>query len=312
MIVLSTSLPGWDADHLSGTPVVLPPEGGWKEESRKDILSTATAYVSLLSERIDRQFFEQAPQLRVVANYAVGYNNIDVDEATRRGIWVANTPDVLTEATADLTFALMLAVARKVGEGERLLRTGRWTGWAPDLLLGASLYGQSLGLIGYGRIGRAVAKRAQGFSMTVMHTTSTESSDDGWVPMNELLRRADFVSLHCPLNEKTRGLLGKKELAVMKQSAFVINTARGECIDESALSLALQNGEIAGAALDVFDGEPRIAPELLKAPNTVLLPHLGSATGAAREGMTRMCMSAIKGVLQGERPNNLVNGDLLL
>jgi glyoxylate reductase len=221
---------------------------------------------------------------------------------------VSNTPDVLTEATADFTWALLLAVARRLGEGERLVRAGQWRGWTPELLLGTELGGRTLGIVGLGRIGRAVARRAAGFGMRVIASGRAGGSDGdvARVPLPELLAQADVVSLHCPLTPATRGLIDAAALARMKPGAILLNTARGACVDDGALAAALERGHLGGAGLDVFVDEPRIDPRLLAAPRIVLAPHLGSATTTARVRMAELCISAVRDVLSGVVPPNQV------
>jgi glyoxylate reductase len=233
----------------------------------------------------------------------VGVDNIDLAAARRRGVAVTNTPDVLTEATADVTFALLLAAARRLGEGERLVRAGEWRGWEPGQLLGAEVHGRTLGIIGMGRIGRAVARRAEGFAMRVLHHTPRAP---GSVPLGDLLAESDFISIHCRLDASTRGLIGARELSLMKPGAILVNTARGAIVDEEALAAALTEGRLAGAGLDVYSDEPNVPPALLAAPRAVLLPHLGSATHAARARMAELCASGVREVLAGRRPHNLV------
>lgn len=253
-------------------------------------------------DRIDKEVLEAAPRLRIVANHAVGYDNVDVPACTARGVWVTNTPDVLTDATADLTWALILALARRLREGERMLRAGEFRGWAPTMLLGRDLRGRTLGILGYGRIGRAVARRAEGFGMRVLFT-----SGGGGVPFDELLEQSDVLSIHCPLNAKTRRLIGAAELLRMKRGAILVNTARGPIVDEAALVAALEGGHLGGAALDVFENEPAVHPGLLRRDDVVLLPHLGSATHQTRESMARIALEQIERVLRGERPTTPVN-----
>jgi glyoxylate reductase len=238
------------------------------------------------------------PHLKAVANYAVGTDNIDLDAATARGIPVGNTPDVLTETTAELAFALMLAVARRIVEADAYVRAGRWGPWLPDLLLGHDLHASTLGIVGFGRIGRAVARRAEGFGMTVIHG----------IPLEELLERSDFVSLHAPLTPETRGLIGAAELERMKPSAILINTARGPLVDTNALADALRGGAIAGAGLDVTDPEPLPADHpLLNAPNLVVAPHIGSASHRTRESMADMAVDNLLAALAGERMPHCAN-----
>jgi glyoxylate reductase len=267
----------------------------------------ADGLICLLRDRIDDAFLARAPRLRVVANYAVGLDNIDLTACVRRGVAVTNTPDVLTDATADLTFALILAVARRLSEAEALLRSGRWGSFEPNLLLGTQLSGRTLGIVGAGRIGGAVARRAAGFGMAVIYTSRrSDIAGARRVSLDELLDESDFVSLHCPLTPETRGLIGAAQLRRMKPTAFLINTARGPICDEEAVAAALAAGTIAGAGLDVFTDEPRVSPALLAAPNAVLLPHVGSATRDARSRMAELCAIGVREVLAGRRPPNLV------
>ncbi len=263
--------------------------------TREELLeaaSQADALVVTLTERVDADVLDRAPRLKVVAVYAVGYDNVDVTAATRRGIVVTNTPDVLTETTADLAWALILAVMRRIPEADRLVREGRWEGWAPAQLLGADVFGKTLGIMGMGRIGRAVARRAAGF---------------GYLPLTHVLQRADIVTIHTPLTDTTRGLIGKAELAVMRRSAYLINTARGAVVDEAALAEALEQGRLAGAGLDVYQHEPHVHPRLLALPNTVLLPHIGSATTETRVKMGLMVADNITAVLEGRKAPHRVN-----
>jgi glyoxylate reductase len=272
-------------------------------------LASADALVCLLLDRIDAAVLAYAPRLRVVANCAVGYDNVDLAAATAAGVCVTNTPDVLTEATAELAFTLILACARRLGEGERLVRSGAWTGWALDQLLGIQLLGKTLGIIGYGRIGRALARRAIGFGMRVVYADPLAAAgpDPGAVPVNEVFATADAISLHCPLTPETRHLVNAERLALMKPTAVLVNTARGGCIDEPALIDALHRGRLFGAALDVYAREPEVSPELLACPRLVLAPHIGSATTEARTAMAQLCADAVIAVLRGHRPGNLVN-----
>ena len=277
-------------------------------------VADADGLICLLSDRIDAALLERAPRLRVVANHAVGFDNVDVAAATRRGVVVCNTPDVLTEATADLTFALLLAAARRLPEGEAMVREGHWVGWSPTMLLGADLSGKTLGLIGFGRIGQAVARRARGFDLRVVYAARSRVAEARERELgatrrelDQLLEESDFVSLHCPLTAETRGLLGAARIARMKPTAFLINTARGACVDEDALAAALERGHLAGAALDVFSAEPDVPASLRRAPRTLLLPHLGSATLGARARMAELCARGVAAVLAGERPPNVVN-----
>jgi len=256
------------------------------------------ALLSMVTDTIDRAVIEAGQDLRIIANAAVGYNNIDVAAARERGIIVTNTPDVLTDATADLTLALILAVTRRLGEGERMVRRGDWKGWAFDQLLGMQLRGRQLGIVGFGRIGRAVAERAAAFGMTIAHTSRSAAG----LPLDRLLSTSDIVSLHVPLTPETRHLIGQPELARMKRSAYLINTTRGPVVDEAALAWALKNRLIAGAALDVYEREPEVHPDLLPFENVVLAPHLGSATTETRTAMADLAAANAIAVLDGKPP----------
>ena len=272
---------------------------------RDELLSRvhpASALLPTLADRVDRELLDAAPRLRIVANHAVGYDNVDVPACTERGVWVSNTPDVLTDATADLAWALILALARRLREGERLIRSGAFRGWAPTMLLGRELRDRTLGLLGYGRIGRAVARRAEGFGMRVLFTAR-----GGGVPFEELLEHSDVLSIHCPLNAQTRHLIGPSELLRMKRGALLVNTARGPIVDEAARVAALESGHLGGAALDVFENEPAVHPGLMGRDDVVLLPHLGSATQETREKMARIALEQVERVLRGERPTTPVN-----
>lgn len=270
----------------------------------------ADALICLLTDTIDRSVIDAAPSLKVIANVAVGYNNIDIAHARSRGIAVTNTPDVLTESVADFTWALLLAITRRLSEGERLVRRGEWKGWALDLMLGTELRGKQLGLVGLGRIGRAVAARAPAFGMRVAYTSRREIAGAGMnsgldaepMSLDRLLTTSDVVSLHVPLTPETRHLIDRRALARMKRSAYLINTARGPVVDEEALAWALQQHLIAGAALDVYEHEPVIHPGLLGLENALLVPHLGSGTTETRTAMADLAVSNVLAVLDGRPP----------
>ncbi len=253
--------------------------------------------LTLLTEKVDATLIERCPRLRAISNYAVGYDNVDLEAAAARGIPVGNTPDVLTDATADLTFALLLAAARKLPEAIAAVRAGDWVTWEPGLYLGAAVFGATLGIVGLGRIGRAVARRASGFDMNVLHCGRDAQRDE----IEALLERADFITLHVPLTPETHHLIDAAALARMKRSAILINTARGPIVDQAALRDALISGEIAGAALDVTDPEPP-APDdpLFDAPNLIVAPHIGSATRAAREQMAELAVDNLLAGLDGK------------
>jgi glyoxylate reductase len=274
------------------------------------------AVLCLLTDRIDASILEAARGCRVLSNMAVGYNNIDVAAATRLGILVTNTPGVLTEATADLAWTLILSVARRVAEGDREMRAGRFPGWGPLYMLGGDVTGATLGLVGPGRIACAVAARAKGFAMTILYvgrrpSPELEALDGRRVTIDQLLAESDFVSLHVPLSADTRHLIDAHALAKMKPTAYLINTSRGPVVDERALVAALGAGQIAGAGLDVYEDEPSMADGLAACPNTVLLPHLGSATRATRAAMARIAAENLVAVLEGRRPVHLVNPEAL-
>jgi glyoxylate reductase len=280
-------------------------------EERQRGFSQADAVICTLADHIDASLLSYTTKLKIVANYAVGYNNIDLSAAAQRGIIVTNTPDVLTDATADLTWALLLAVARRVGEGDAWIRTGNWTGWSPTQMLGSDITGKTLGIIGMGRIGQAVAQRAAGFRMSILYAgrhavLSPLGLSWTWQPLEAVLTNSDFISLHVPLTDTTRHLIGQPELARMKPTAFLINTSRGPVIDESALLSSLEARTIAGAGLDVYEHEPAISPALCSLPNVILLPHLGSATLQTRVRMGLICLDNIAAALEGRSVPNQV------
>jgi glyoxylate reductase len=276
-------------------------------------LCQADAAIVTLGDRIDAETIHAATRLKILANYAVGHNNIDLAAARQRGLTVTNTPDVLTDATADLTWALLLATARRLVEGDALIRSGRWTGWSPTQLLGADVSGKTLGIIGMGRIGQAVARRAVGFRMPVRYHTrqplATSSLSREWEhrSLRDLLGEADVVTIHVPLTPATQHLIGARELAWMRPTAYLINTARGPIIDEWALADALKLGIIAGAGLDVYEREPAIHSAMAQLKQVVLLPHLGSATLHARVQMGLVCLENIHAVLDGRPAPNHVH-----
>ena len=276
-------------------------------------LCQADAAIVTLGDRIDAETIHAAARLKILANYAVGYNNIDLAAARERGLVVTNTPDVLTDATADLTWALLLATARRVVEGDSLVRSGRWSGWSPTQLLGAEVSGKTLGIIGMGRIGQAVAQRAAGFCMKVRYHTrqslATSSLPREWEhrSLQDILGEADIVTIHVPLSPSTHHLIGAREMAWMRPTAFLINTARGPIIDEGALVNALKTGIIAGAGLDVYEQEPSLHPAMAQLKQVVLLPHLGSATLHARVQMGLVCLENIEAVLDGRPAPNQVH-----
>lgn len=271
------------------------------------------AIVAVLPSRVDAALLETCPRLRLVANVAVGFDNVDVAAATARGVWVTNTPDVLTNATAELAFALVLATARRLGEAERLVRGGEWRGFSPSLLLGRELAGATLGVYGLGRIGAAVARLGGAFGMRCLATSGgsraigERAHGAEIVDRETLLRESDVVSIHCPSTPATRHAFDAAAFAAMKRGALLVNTARGAIVDERALAEALASGHLGGAGLDVFEDEPNVLPALLAAPNAIVLPHVGSATVTARTAMARLAFTDVARVLGGERPLHPVN-----
>jgi len=313
LAVCSAALP-IDIRPILGPDVALhiPPRGSFGRAELAVALRDADALIALLDVTVDAALLDAAPRLRVVANHAVGYDNVEVAAATARGIAVTNTPDVLTDATADFTFALILAAARRLSEGEALARSAAWLGWAPDQLLGQSVANRVIGIIGFGRIGQAVARRAAGFGMKILYASPRDAGVGRAerVELGELLQASDVVTLHCPLTPATRHIIDAEALARMKPTAVLVNTARGPCVDEEALAAALERGTIAAAGLDVFENEPSIHQGLLASRKVVLAPHLGSATLEARGGMARLCAEAVAAVLSGRRPAHLVNPEV--
>jgi len=316
-VVSTSSLPidlaAQVAAALPGAQVSVPTAGHVGIDAIADAeLAAADALICLLLDRIDAAVLDRAPALRVIANCAVGVDNVDVAAASARGIAVTNTPDVLTVATAELAFALMLAAARRICEGDRLVRSRAWSGWALDQLLGVQLAGKQLGIVGFGRIGQALARRALGFEMRVVYADPAiaAAAPARRVSLDELFATSDVVSLHCPLTPETVRLVNAARLGAMKPAAILVNTARGGCIDEPALIEALEAGRICGAALDVYSGEPALDPRLLACPRLTLAPHIGSATTEARTQMAQLCADAVIAMLSGRRPPNLVNPEI--
>jgi len=277
------------------------------------------ALVTLLSDKIDKEVFDAAPNLKIVSQMAVGYDNINVEEATKRGIYVTNTPGVLTETTADFAWALLMAVARRVAEADRYVREGKWkVGWHPMMLLGRDVYGATIGIIGAGRIGSAVARRAKGFNMKILYydvvrnPRMEEETGAKFVDVDTLLKESDFISIHVPLTKETYHMINAEKLKLVKETAYIINTARGPIIDERALYEALKEGRIAGAALDVFEQEPiSMDNPLLKLDNVVFAPHIASASYETRSKMAEMVAENLVAFFEGRIPPNLVNPDVV-
>lgn len=314
-ILVTSKLPGDAADLLRAGHKVDLYEGPLPlpRVQLLEKIRDAEGLLCLLSEPIDAEVLDAAPKLKVIANYAVGTNNIDLKLAKSRGIRVCNTPDVLTETTAELAFALTLAACRRIVEGDAFVREGKFTGWEPELLLGRDVHGATVGVVGMGRIGQAYARRAKACGASILYYNRTRLPGEIETPLGaervelgELLAESDFVSLHCPLTPETTHLISSERLARMKPTAYLINTARGPVVDEAALVAALQNGKLAGAGLDVFEREPQLAEGLATLPNVVLAPHTGSASIKTRTRMAQMCARDILAVLSGNEPANPV------
>jgi glyoxylate reductase len=319
-VFVSRRLPGDAVEQLRAVADV----DEWEEDlppprtTLIEHLREADGAVTLLTERIDADLLAACPRLKVVANMAVGYDNIDVAACTAAGVLATNTPGVLTETTADFAFALLMAAARHVVEGDAFTRAGKWKTWDPTLLLGTDVWGATLGIVGLGQIGAAMARRGRGFGMRVLYATRTRRPDlEAELglehrPLDELLAEADFVSLHVPLTTETHHLIDARRLALMKPTAVLINTARGPVIDQAALAAALRNGRPGYAALDVTEVEP-IPPDdpLLTLPNCIITPHIGSASFATRARMAAMAVENLRAALRGERPPNLINPEVL-
>jgi glyoxylate reductase len=287
-----------------------------KAELIKNV-SDVDAIVSTVNEALDKDVMDACKKLKVIANMAVGYNNIDVEYATKKGIMVTNTPGVLTDTTADLTWSLLMAISRRIVEGDSLVRAGKYKKWRPRMLLGTDIHGKTIGIVGFGRIGQQVAKRASGFDMKVLYydilpiSAETEKMYNATrVELDTLLKKSDYITLHTLLTKETRHLINEQRLSLMKSTAYLINASRGPVIDELALIKALQKKQIAGAALDVYENEPKLSPGLAELANVVLLPHLGSATEETRNKMAEMAADNAIAALSGEIPPNLVNTEL--
>ncbi len=289
---------------------------------RDDLLKMVTGYdalITMLTEKVDAELLAAAgPQLKIVANHAVGFDNVSLPDCTAAGVMATNTPDVLTETTADTAFALLMTAARRVGEGERFLRAGTPWIWGPLMMLGQDVHHKTIGIVGFGRIGQAVARRAKGFGMDVIYADAFQLPADveaqtgaQRVELDELLERADFVSIHTNLTPETRHLFGAEQFARMKDTAVLVNTSRGPVVDEAALADALEAGEIFAAGLDVFEHEPDVHPKLLGLENAVVIPHLGSATVDTRDAMGHLAVDNVFAALDGERPPTLLNPDVL-
>jgi glyoxylate reductase len=311
-VLVTRRLPGGLDPLVEAGHELIQPDGehSFTHDGLVGMAPEADAIVCLLTDKIDAAVLAAgAPRLKVVANVAVGYDNIDLDAADAHGIAVSNTPGVLDETTADLAFLLILAAARRVWEAESDLRAGKWPGWDVDQYLGRDVHGAVLGVVGFGRIGQAVARRATGFGMEVLHHTRRDTGMAGWRgDLDRLLAESDVVTLHVPLTDETRHLIDARRLALMKRDAVLVNTSRGPVVDEEALAVALEEDAIFAAGLDVYEREPEVNPRLLAAPRTVLLRHIGSASLATRTRMAQVAAENVVAVLAGERPKNPVTG----
>ena len=320
-MLVTRGVPAPVRDHLAGRCrlEVWEGEGVMPRAELLDRVAGKAGMVAMLTDQIDGELLDRAgPGLRVVANYAVGHDNLDLEACTARGVLATNTPDVVTEGTADLAWALLLASARRVAEGDRFLRARRPWIWGPEFLLGFEVHGKTLGVIGLGRIGRAVARRAAGFAMPILYTARRRLPPEeeaslgvAWRELDQLLAEADFVSVHTGLSPATRHLIGPAQLARMKPTAVLVNTARGPIVDEAALAAALRAGELGAAGLDVFEREPQVHPDLLGLDNVTILPHLGTATFETRVAMGMTAATNLLAALEGRRPPNLLNPEAL-
>jgi len=305
-ILVTRKLPPSIVSRLEpvGSVEVYSGDGTMPHEELLARVADKDAVVCMLTDRIDQSVIDAAARLKIAANVAVGYNNVDVPYAKSKGLIVTNTPDVLTESVADFTWALILAITRRLSEGERLLRRGGWKGWAFDFMLGSELRGKQLGIVGFGRIGQAVAARAAAFGMRVAYSGRRDLGAAGaaFMSFDRLLNSSDVVSLHVPLTNDTRHLVDQKAIARMKRSAYLVNTSRGPVVDEEALAWALQQHLLAGAALDVYEKEPEVHPDLMRLENVLLVPHLGSGTTETRLGMASLAVDNVVAVLSGRPP----------
>jgi glyoxylate reductase len=309
-VLITNTVPDTVLEPLRGlAEVILGPDGGLTTP-RDDVLQLAPELAGIINQgelRIDAELLDRSPRLRIVANVAAGYNNMNTELMAARGVWGTNTPDAFYEATADFTLALILAVARFLAKGDRYVRAGEWKRFEPGVWDGMLLSGKTLGIVGYGRTGQAVATRARAFGMNIIYTRRQTATDPACRPLDALLAEADFVSLHVPLLPQTHHLIDARRLAQMKRGAYLINMARGPVVDEEALVRALQSGHLAGAGLDVFENEPEVHPALLTMENVVLAPHVGGGTRESRQAARLLCAENVAAVLRGERPLTPVN-----
>lgn len=317
-IYVSAQYPGDSLDRLRKKYDVLEFEGD-RLPNREELLAGArgsSAVITTVSDSVDKEFIDLLPDLEIVSNCGVGYENIDVGYATEKGVMVTNTPDILTETTADLAWALMLSVARRIIEADAYLRDGKFKNWHPSLLMGHNIHGKTLGVFGMGRIGTAVARRGKGFNMRVLYNSRSRNEEAeketgaSFADFPSLLEQSDFIVITSPLNEGTRGRFGTDEFRAMKPTSIIVNIGRGPIIKERELAAALRDGIIWGAGLDVYENEPEVDEELLKHTNTVLLPHIGSASRETREDMFDMAVQSVERALEGETPEHLVNPEV--
>lgn len=312
-IIVTCSLPGKALEKLSKKYSIYihsSKESIMSDDELKHRIGSADAVITLLSNKIDEEMLKLAPNLKIVSNYAVGYNNIDVDACTERNIWVGNTPGVLTETTADFAFTLMMTAARKIVSADKFVRGNKFKGWLPELFMGTDIHHKRLGIIGMGRIGQALAQRANGFNMDVIYYDAKgdlKLDNVTSTGLEELLTTSDYVSLHVPLLDSTHHLIDQNALEMMKSSAILINTSRGPVVDEAALAKALKEGQIGAAGLDVFENEPKVSSDLLNLDNIVLAPHIASSSKETREKMTEVAVENVLRVLEGEKPLHAVN-----
>ncbi len=312
-IIVTCSLPGKALEKLSrkyNLYIHSSNESIMSYDELKQRIKAADAVITLLSNKIDEEILEVAPKLKIVSNYAVGYNNIDVDACTKKNVWVGHTPGVLTETTADFAFALMMSAARKIVPADKFVRENKFKGWFPELFMGTDIHHKKLGIIGMGRIGQALAKRAKGFNMDVVYYDSKGDLDLGVaksINLEDLLKTSDYISLHVPLLDSTHHLIDQKALGMMKDSAILINTSRGPVVDEAALARALKEGQISAAGLDVFEKEPKVNSDLLNLDNVVLAPHIASSSKETREKMAEVAVENVLRVLEGNEPLHAVN-----
>ncbi len=314
-VLVTREIPDAGLRLLRDFDVAVLAEGPPEREELREAARGAAGILSTVTERVDAELMDAAGEdLKVVANMAVGYDNIDLDAAGERDVVVTNTPEVLNETTADTAFMLLLAAARRLGEAERLLRSGEWDAWGPMQLTGPDVWGKKLGVLGFGRIGQAVARRARGFDMDVLYHDKyrNESAENEtgvrYVELDELLRTCDFISVHTPLTPETQHLIGQRELDLMQPMTVLVNSSRGPVVDEAALADALEEGSIFAAGLDVYEEEPKVHPKLLELENVVLAPHIGSASIETRDRMAELAAENLVAVLRGEEPKTPVGG----